>query len=1719
MRIGARRRTQLRVDSVEALESRALLSATTAGTGLLGQYFDTPDLTGATVTRQDGDIDFDWGSGSPDASIGSDTFSARWTGQVEAQFTETYSFIVNADDGARLWVNGQLLVNQFEASGLANETETIDLIAGRRYDIQLEYREGTGNASVMLEWSSPSQPQQVVPTERLHPASRGSISVDQFTGISGNSVSDLTSAASFPNSPNTGGTLSSFEASSNAGNNFGQRIRGLVHAPETGRYHFSIAADESAELWLSNSADPTNRQLIAQVDSAVAPREFDASPQQTSAAITLVAGESYYIEALHKESSGDDHLAVGWQLPSSTTTEVIAGEYLSPARSSVRIFSSKPNVSEGAPSGARFTIVREGGSNVNPLVVSYSTRGDAINGTDYASLPGTITIPAGESSVTLSVTPLVDSNLEGDESVIVELTAGSDYDVGLQSQRTVHGQIQDNVDAPAGGSSLWTGTALGDFDHFGGTFTTENDATFGSVIQAAITSPPASLFSSQLRQTIDAPVTEGDILFAEFRVRSIGGPGEISAIFERAGAPFTKSLSQGIPVGTEWERVQIPFYAAETYAVGEASFGFHLGHQIQTLQFAEFNLLNYGPPRSLAPETNLRLNNINGTWGTAQTVPIDNQTFDVAYEVDTHTVPAQVWHIQAVENNEAGVSNGDTMRVEFFARSIAGADPKAGLTLQRTDTFASLFNQQIDLNSTWQFFSYDITSTDNFDPGGLQFVFNVGHGIQTIQIGGLTWENLNNNANIDDLPKQFPAATYGGRDADDLWRDDASSRIEDERRSLVTVNVVDADNNPLNGAVVNIRQDEHAFKFGSAINAFDDKLDPDGTEQALKYQSEINRLFNAAVLENSHKWPGILQDRQRALDAADFAVDNDLYLRGHNAIWPSREHMPESVWNEYDSRLANDGESSANAWLTATIEARIADVANTFQGQALEWDVVNEPFTNHDVMDILGDDIVVDWYQQIRDIDPDALLALNDFGIFASNGNNTAHRDNFDYWLGKLNDAGLLDIIGEQSHYNDANLTDITVFADLLESYNTEFNTQIAITEFDVNTKDEQLQADYLRDYLTMAFSQPSVEEFLHWGFWESAHWLPDAALYRADFSVKPNGQAYEDLVFGEWWSDTRGTTLDGAVSADVFRGDYNVIVQYDGVSYPAVVTVDDSGTSSVTVQVPVSNQSLSVTVDRGSFGEADGDNAATLTVTRSGPTTNALVVNLSSSDDSEAILPATVTLPANVDSVDVPIDAIDDTAVDGTVAVTLTASAAGFDSQSVSVDVTDNESGGFQIIESDGYTLIKESGKTDTVDVVLLAAPTSNVVIDVSSADTAEATVNVAQLVFTPSNWDTAQTVVVSAVDDAVRDGRLLTDITFAINEAGSDDGFDDLDDQIATAISVDNDSPVFLDFTTLIVNGTDDNDDISIVESGDQLTVDLNGEIFEFSTSDYQRINIDAFKGDDTIVAETVTVRMRARLFGGNDLFRGGLANDTVSGGGGRDTVFGNDGNDLLSTASGVDIVEGGNGNDRLRAGNGADTILGQAGEDTISGGGGLDSLLGGTGDDSINGGSKVDYLEGGPGNDLLFGGTGGDRLVGGEGNDLIDGEQQDDSIEGGAGRDVLLGGISRDTISGGDGEDIIVTGSSTLTRAELISIVAEWSSGRTHAERLSNVRGDSGQTSDRLNTAFLVGADRDDPQTVFDDSNNDTANGNDLDDVFFAAVADKLEDRLDTEWWELL
>ncbi len=80
--------------------------------GWLARYYPNSTFSGSpTLIRVDPGITDGnngiWGAGSPDGSVAADTFSARWTGQVQPQFSETYTFIVNADDSAKLWVNGQ----------------------------------------------------------------------------------------------------------------------------------------------------------------------------------------------------------------------------------------------------------------------------------------------------------------------------------------------------------------------------------------------------------------------------------------------------------------------------------------------------------------------------------------------------------------------------------------------------------------------------------------------------------------------------------------------------------------------------------------------------------------------------------------------------------------------------------------------------------------------------------------------------------------------------------------------------------------------------------------------------------------------------------------------------------------------------------------------------------------------------------------------------------------------------------------------------------------------------------------------------------------------------------------------------------------------------------------------------------------------------------------------------------------------------------------------------------------------------------------------------------------------------------------------------------------------------------------------------------------------------------------------------------------------------
>ena len=129
----------------------------TAGTGLKGEYFDNTNFTNLKLTRIDPEVNFDWGTGSPDPSVGADTFSVRWSGQLLIPETGSYTFSTLNSDGARMFINGVSVINDYvDHSTSWKDGTPISLTAGQRVELQMEYYENTGSAVAKLKWSGPT---------------------------------------------------------------------------------------------------------------------------------------------------------------------------------------------------------------------------------------------------------------------------------------------------------------------------------------------------------------------------------------------------------------------------------------------------------------------------------------------------------------------------------------------------------------------------------------------------------------------------------------------------------------------------------------------------------------------------------------------------------------------------------------------------------------------------------------------------------------------------------------------------------------------------------------------------------------------------------------------------------------------------------------------------------------------------------------------------------------------------------------------------------------------------------------------------------------------------------------------------------------------------------------------------------------------------------------------------------------------------------------------------------------------------------------------------------------------------------------------------------------------------------------------------------------------------------------------------------------------------
>lgn len=137
--------------------------------GLIAEIYDTSNLTGPFLSRIDTTIDFEWGQGAPDPAIDVNTFSLRWTGSVDVPTSEVWTFVTRTDDGVRLWIDHELVIDRWINQGPTDHSVDLDLAAGS-HDLRMEYYENSGGAMARLSWESASRPREVIPTSALSAA-------------------------------------------------------------------------------------------------------------------------------------------------------------------------------------------------------------------------------------------------------------------------------------------------------------------------------------------------------------------------------------------------------------------------------------------------------------------------------------------------------------------------------------------------------------------------------------------------------------------------------------------------------------------------------------------------------------------------------------------------------------------------------------------------------------------------------------------------------------------------------------------------------------------------------------------------------------------------------------------------------------------------------------------------------------------------------------------------------------------------------------------------------------------------------------------------------------------------------------------------------------------------------------------------------------------------------------------------------------------------------------------------------------------------------------------------------------------------------------------------------------------------------------------------------------------------------------------------------------
>lgn len=544
--------------------------------------------------------------------------------------------------------------------------------------------------------------------------------------------------------------------------------------------------------------------------------------------------------------------------------------------------------------------------------------------------------------------------------------------------------------------------------------------------------------------------------------------------------------------------------------------------------------------------------------GKASSKNVSVKGFDKVIEIETHDKFYNDWDVEVGSKTAYPVLKNDLVYVTFWVRCLESRH-------ESNQGFARVYLQKNSPNwdksayisvvagRDWAFYRIPFhTKFENYDAGKAAVAFALGYSYQTIQLADIKITNFGSSVTKDDLPgTKF---TYEGREDDAAWRKPANERIEKYRKGDLTVSVKDKSGKPVTNAQVVVEMKKHEFGFGNITNrvAFANP-GPDG----IQYRKIIKENFNETTFENA--WKHDMYEQYKSENAVNqiFQVMDSLDkygidLRGHALVWPSTKYTKTAA------PFIDKPEE-----LRKLLRQSVLERATAAKGRLIDWDVINEPFVNHQFMDILGKDEMVEWFKIARQGDPEADLYINETRFLVDKGVNGPVQDNLYNWVEFLKSKGIqIDGLGFQGHFGETGLTSPDKLMEILDRF-AKLGVKIKITELDINTQDNELQADYMRDFYTILFSHPAAEAIISWGFWEKYHWLPDAAWYTKNWEEKPIARVHKKLVFEDWWTNEKGITdASGKYKVRGFNGDYLVSVKHEGKTVVQKATLSKDGTT-----------------------------------------------------------------------------------------------------------------------------------------------------------------------------------------------------------------------------------------------------------------------------------------------------------------------------------------------------------------------------------------------------------------------------------------------------------------------------------------------------------------------------------------------------------------------------